>query len=176
MQRTILSLLAVSLATGGCAGDVRQTPLAAYDLADRAVIAALLEELPAHQRGPFATYTIHHLATSKAFCGDALVDARGQLPVTIGDAIRLTVAREAERNRKPAAVDPATLSPVVRHRMALNDLLDQRETLVDKRELLLMTGDGDKGQAERLAQLEAELASSAAAIDRLRAAAPPGTQ
>lgn len=176
MQRTILTLVTAACALAGCGSDITQTPLTAYDLADRAVVAHVLSELPAQQRGAFATYTIHHLASSTAFCGEVLVDERGRLPVTIGDAIRLTIAREEENNRKPVVADPATLSPLVQHRMALREQLKKREQLVDKRELLLMTGDGDAGQAARLKELEAELASSAEAIAELRAAAPIGVK
>lgn len=169
----VLSAIAAALALAGCAGDVTEAPLSAYDLSDRNVVNAVMRELTPQQRGPFLTYTIHHLATSKAFCGDVLVDRNGREPATIGEAIRMTVAREAERNRQPEIVDPATLSPVVRYRMRLNELLDEREMLIDRREMLLMIGDG-ASRPERIAELETQIAASTEAIAALRTTAPPG--
>lgn len=152
-----------------------EAPLSAYDLSDRDVVNAVLSELAPQQRGPFLTFTIHHLASSKAFCGDVLVDKSGREPITIGEAIRMTVAREAERNRQPEIVDPATLSPVVLYRMRLNELLEEREMLVDRREMLLMIGDAVDRPA-RIDDLETQIAALAEAIAALRATAPPGAE
>ena len=174
MRRAFTSTLILTVMLTGCARNIADVPLEAYDLADREVVAEVLSELPKQQRGAFATFTVHHLATSKAFCGDVLVDSKGREPVTVGDAIRLTIAREEERNRKPPIIDPATLSPIVRHRLALNDELKARESLVDRREMLLMTGDGTAQEAGRLAELEKEITASAQRLAALRASAPPG--
>ena len=101
--RGICLLAGLSLA--GCAGDPGAQLLSDIDFSDNTAVAELLAELPAAERSHLQSYMIHHLASSKAFCGEALVDETGRQPLTIGEAIRLTIARDLEiaRERLPLA-------------------------------------------------------------------------
>jgi hypothetical protein len=172
MQRVILSALA-AIALYGCTGDVTTKPLSAYDLTDRDIVNSVLSELSPQQRGPFLTYTIHHLASSKAFCGEVLIDKQGRQPSTVGDAIRLTVAREVELARKPDVVDPSKLNPVERYHFELQALQKEREQLIDRREDMLMI-DPNVKNTSRHKEIEAKIATSSQEIAALRATAPAG--
>lgn len=172
MQRVILPALA-AIAVFGCADDITAKPLAAYDLTDRDVVNSVLTELSPQQRGPFFTFTMHHLASSKAFCGEVLVDKQGRQPSTIGDAIRMTIAREESLNRRSNIVDPAKLKPVERYYFELRTLQEQREALIDRREDMLMIDPDAKGTS-RYEDIEAKIARSSQEIASLRATSPPG--
>lgn len=170
--KTLACGLFILATLSGCGRNVVDTSLAEYDLNDAAGVSEILARLPKEHRGAFATFTVHHLASSKAFCGDLLVDENGREPRTVGEAIRLTRLRDAERNRRPAAIDPASLSPEVRRRMAVNEELRLREALVDQREMLLMTGDSTPAETARLRELDKELAASAKRLAALRGTTP----
>lgn len=175
MVRFSILAAAASLALTACAADVREEPLATFDLSQPAVIEAVLARLPAESRGAFATYTIHHLASSSAFCGDVLIDERGQEPVTVGEAIRLTIAREAELAEEPEVIDPATLNPVDRHRYELAQAVEAHGYLIDEREnALMIEGEGARGE-EAFIQMEEEIATSTKRIAAIRKAAPAGS-
>lgn len=172
MRRAVFLAL-VTTALHGCSGDITAEPLAAYDLTNRDVVNSVLTELAPQQRGPFLTFTVHHLASSKAFCGEVLIDEQGRQPSTIGDAIRMTIAREEALNRKPATVDPATLSPTDRYHYEMGLLEKQMGGLVDRREDMLMVNPEAKTSAE-YKDIEVRIASAARDIAALRASAPPG--
>ena len=175
MRRTILAAVIVMLALTGCGRDVRTASLTAYDLANRDVVNGILGELSPQERGPFLTYTIHHLATSKAFCGDVLVNKNGREPATIGEAIRLTIAREEELSRTPEVIDPATLNPVVRYRLKLGELESERGLLIDDREALLMTQEDALDGAE-YKELQVQIVALTEEIAAFRQTAPAGAE
>ena len=172
MARAILSAF-LAIALQGCTGDITAKPLAAYDLTDRDVVNSVLSELSPEQRGPFLTFTIHHLASSKAFCGEVLIDQQGRQPSTIGEAIRLTLVREQALNRKPEVVDLAKLTPVERYHHQLHALQKEVGYLIDRREDMVMVDPGAKGTPDHK-KVEAEIAAVSQEIDALRAAAPLG--
>lgn len=172
MQRVFLLAFAAT-ALHGCSGDITAEPLTSYDLTDRNVVNSVLTKLAPQQRGPFLSFTIHHLASSKAFCGEVLIEKQGRQPSTIGDAIRLTMAREEALKSKPKVVDPATLGPVDRYHYELGVLEKEMGSLIDRREDMLMINPDAEASAQ-YKDLEARIASSAKEIAALRASAPPG--
>lgn len=174
MQRVILLALAAT-ALHGCSGDITAEPLTAYDLTDRNIVNSVLTELAPQQRGPFLTFTVHHLASSKAFCGEVLIDKQGRQPSTIGDAIRMTIEREEALKRQPEVVDLATLNPVERYHYDLTVLQKEMGSLIDRRENMLMINPDAKTSA-KYKDLVAEIDSSAKEIAALRASAPPGAK
>ncbi|WP_228243763.1 hypothetical protein [Porphyrobacter sp. GA68] len=175
MQRVVLVVASCSLLLGACGRDIAAEPLAAFDLTQPAVVESVLAELPPESRGAFATFTIHHLASSTAFCGDVLVNEAGREPATIGEAIRLTIAREADLRRDEQAVDLAALSPAERREYRLAQLLEAHEHLVDRRENAIMLNGDAVRQEEAFRHLEQEIARSRADIAAMRAATPAAT-
>ena len=174
MRRLFLTIVA-AIAVSGCNRDIGAASLAAYDLTDREVVNSVLRELSPQERRPFLTFTVHHLATSKAFCGEVLVDKQGQQPVTISDAIRMTIERENALARRNRVVDVAALSPVDRFYHDLATLQKEREQLIDRRENMLMIEPASKN-SPRYRDLEKQIAASSQQLAALRAKAPAGVR
>lgn len=174
MKRLILTVVA-AIAMTGCNRDIGASPLAAYDLTDREVVNSVLRELSPQDRRPFLTFTIHHLATSKAFCGEVLVDKQGRQPSTISDAIRMTITRENDLARRSRPVDIATLGPADRFYHDLAALQKEREQLIDRRETMLMIEPNAK-TSDRYRHLEKQIAASSQKLAELRANAPAGAR
>jgi len=151
-------------ACGDAPRDVRGEALAAYDLADSAVIVDLIAALDESDRPAFRQYLLHHLATSRAFCGEALFDERGEAPATIGDAIRLTRVREERLARDGLPYDLASLPPEAQRRFQLQRLSDQRGELKD----LVATAEM-AGLSTNVAEHKRQIAQLNRQIERLRA-------
>ena len=109
----VAAMLALLLAA--CSADVRSLRLADVDLADMDVVQDIRGELPPEDGALFSTYVVKHVATSRFFCGEALVDKNGKEPGTIGEAIALTALREDDlRRERLAAERPLTTAESLR--------------------------------------------------------------
>ena len=142
MKRAPFFGLVAALLLSACNGDeVRMAALDAYDLSDMAVVNRLAIDLTAEEAGALKTYAIHHIATSAAFCGDVLVDETGREPATIGEAIDFTIKREARLAAERRGPDLSEFSPIARHRIALDKLIEERDSAIGDKEELLMAQD-----------------------------------
>ena len=109
----VVAMLALLLAS--CSADVRSLRLADVDLADMEVVQEIRRGLPPEDRALFSTYVVKHVATSRFFCGEALVNGNGKEPGTIREAIALTALREDElRRQRIAAKRPLTAAESLR--------------------------------------------------------------
>lgn len=126
----VAAMLAMLLAA--CSADVRATKLADVNLADMEVVQDIRGELPPEDRALFSTYVVKHVATSRLFCGEVLVDRRGREPRTIGEAIALTAMREDDLRRERLAAErpPTAIELVERER---DGLVAARESLIARR-------------------------------------------
>ncbi|WP_176266225.1 hypothetical protein [Qipengyuania atrilutea] len=147
--------------------------LDAYDLSDMAVVNRLAIDLTAEEAGALKTYAIHHLATSAAFCGDVLVDKSGRTPETIGEAIDFTLEREARLAAERKGRDLSQFSPVARYRIALDKLIDARDTAINDREELLIAQEmGLLNATHNTVELDKLITRLEAQIAELRANPP----
>ena len=128
-MRPVIISIALALAVAGCASSTLDTPLGGLDLNDSRTVARLQSGLSSQDRGALAVYALRHWPGSRAFCGEAIVDNSGRLPQTIGEAIRLTKARE--QADETAALERA------RPRSEGEKLLEQRDLEISQRDALL---------------------------------------
>ena len=128
-MRPVGLTLLLALALAGCATNRFETPLAGLDLSDPKTIAQLQNGLSKEDAGALGVYALLHWPGSRAFCGDALVDANGRMPATLGEAIALTRVREQ--------ADAAARLARARPRPAGEILLEERDLAVRRRDSLL---------------------------------------
>ncbi len=162
-MRNPLAFLAIA-ALVGCTDDVRGKSLADYDLSDSAVTVPLIENLDEADRAPFRQFLLHHMATSKGFCGEPLFDEDGAAPVTIGDAIRLTRVREERMAMQGRSFDMASLTPRARRTIELDQLQRRRGELND-----LIANARMAGETATIADNQRRVAQLTQQIDRLTA-------
>ena len=114
----------------GCAPQVRDIPLADVDLSNMETVGTIRVQLDPKDRVPFANYVVRHHATSANFCGKPLVALTGKEPTTIGEAVDLSVLREAEeRQAKIEANKPKHPAQLAKERW--NNLIIARDILID---------------------------------------------
>ena len=122
--------LSIICLLGGCGSDPRGTKLANVDLGDPETIQRIRIHLSANDRGAFNDYVFRHYAASRTFCGRALIRPDGKSPETIGEAIDLTLARDAEerqaRNEASRPSHPRELA-----KKQWDDLTSERDMLID---------------------------------------------
>ena len=138
-MRAHLALIAL-LAACGSAQNVRQIPIANLDLSNMKVVTDIQSQLPTAQRPALATYALLHWPGSKAFCGHRLSDKSGHEPSTVGEAIDLTLLREAQNAARPDTLLPEPERNLVH---ALERLESQRDSLVVQRDVALQMGKPD---------------------------------
>lgn len=158
----MLAIMLGAVAVAGCnlaPRDVRVDALQAYDLTSSAVTVDLIAALDEADRPVFRQFLLHHLATSSAFCGEALFDEAGQAPKTVGDAIRLTRLREERLAAAGRPFDLASLSPQARKNIKLRQLSDKRGELKDMIATAEMIGSSTNVAEHRrqIAQLNAQI-------------------
>jgi hypothetical protein len=123
------------LLSAACAQDVRDQPIAGLALNDMRVLEELGQTLTREERAALATYSIAHWPDAPGYCGEVLANKQGQTPQTIGEAITMTQAREAERaERLAAAALPKT--PIDKLLAEKHQLTGQQEQLYIQMELL----------------------------------------
>lgn len=128
MTRAVFLIATLSLLLG-CAPDPRSVQLADVDLSDMSTVQGIRSQLTAFEGAAFANYLVKHRSASAHFCGHKLVGPEGNPPVTVGEAINFTLAKDAEDRR---ALEIATrLKPFWELEQQRRDLTDRRDMLVD---------------------------------------------
>ncbi len=165
--RVILLCFVSTAALSACGDDLREHRLAQYDFADMSVVSSVSAQLDKQERGIFRTYAIQHLASSAKFCGEKLVSVDGREPVTIGDAIDFTVAREKRDAELRAAQDINNYSPAAQRYIRIEELTEARDEVIHLREIYRMV-EGDPPDIEQhkqwqeferqISEIEAKLA------------------
>lgn len=90
----------------GCAAQSRKRPTAHVDLVDMSTVQEIRSQLNAEEGAAFANYVVTHHIKSSSFSGQLLVRPKGKPPVTIGEAIELTLAKDtAERRAAEMGMD-----------------------------------------------------------------------
>jgi hypothetical protein len=136
--------IALALLLSACAQDPRDVLLAEVDLSNAAVMQELARGLSPKDKAALVVYTLVHAPSSTGFCGQKLVGRDGVEPMTIGDAITLTLRREAElRTARVEAARPKTAPELAREQW--DGLIIQREMLLARQSALL----SDHGPAAR---------------------------
>lgn len=148
-----------------CSQDVRSLELADVDFTDMETVQQIRHDLPPEDRAVFSTYIVRHVATSSSFCGEKLVDSDGREPLTLGEALALTVLRE-ERDRRERLAAERPLSAAESARRQHEALIQQREALIARQTYLIATlGPGAKQSPEwestdtQMAEVESKLSA-----------------
>lgn len=163
MRILVIGILAAALT--GCAQQVRDRPLAGIDFADPSTLAALQNALPLDERGALGTYALLHWPKSRYYCGKP-PGRRGRVPITIGDAIDLTRAYEAELEFAQAATPIASSQSIGTSREAM--LIDRIEQLVLQRDRLYLRTGAAGDAAPQATQINDELNAIREELNRLR--------
>lgn len=130
-----VTLLAILSSLAGCASDPKTMKLAEVDLDDPNAIQEIRVRLDVPDRQAFNDFVFRHYTASAHFCGRALIRRDGKPPETVGEAITLTLIRQAkERQDTSKAARPKT--PRERARERWDDLISERDMLIDAQALL----------------------------------------
>lgn len=130
-----VTLLAILCSLAGCASDPKTMKLAEVDLDDPNAIQEIRVRLDVPDRQAFNDFVFRHYTASAHFCGRALIRRDGKPPETVGEAITLTLIRQAkERQDTSKAARPKT--PRERARERWDDLISERDMLIDAQALL----------------------------------------
>lgn len=156
-----------------CSENLREHELSQYDFADMAVVSAVSAQLEKQDRAIFRTYAVKHLTSSAKFCGEKLVSVEGREPVTIGEAIDLTLAREARDAELRASQDLRNFSPAAQRYIRIEELTEARDDVINEREIYrMMEGDpSDIEQHNQWREFErqiAEINAQLATLDKMR--------
>lgn len=161
------NLLMLALLLSACASDVRSTRLADVDLTDMAAVQELGQRLEPGERAAFTTFVVKHVATSAAFCGRKLVGPDGREPGTIGEAIELTLAREADERRAILEYEASRgpLQPVFDR---WNELIAERDLIIDRQALLTAQHGPAASRLPEWDVLQARLAENGSKLTEIR--------
>jgi hypothetical protein len=124
--------LVLALLLASCGEDVRNRPLAEVDLSNMKFVHQLARDLGPTDGAALITYAAIHNPASTHFCGERLVDSRGQEPKTIGGAIALTFER-----REQYRVVETTKTPAEVLGKQLDDVIFERDMVTDRESFLL---------------------------------------
>ena len=142
MSRGVLLVVAALL---GCSPEARDIELEGLDLTDMETVQDIRARLDDADRAAFASYVAKHYLRSAAFCGRPLVTSDGQPPATVGKAIYLTRARDAEdRQALEAAARPRHPREVAKQEW--DELISERDAVIDAQSQLL---EGKGAEAQR---------------------------
>lgn len=130
-----VTLLAILCSLAGCASDPKAMNLAEVDLDDPNAVQDIRVRLDVPDRQAFNDFVFRHYTASAHFCGRALIRRDGKPPETVGEAITLTLIRQAKERRDASkATRPKT--PRERARERWDDLISERDMLIDAQALL----------------------------------------
>jgi hypothetical protein len=133
VSRAVLLFVASLL---GCSPEVRGIELAELDLTNMETVRDIRGRLGDADGAAFASYVAKHHLRAAAFCGRPLIGADGQLPKTVGEAIDLTMARDAE-DRRALAEASRPRHPREVAKQSWDDLISERDGLIDAQSRLL---------------------------------------
>ncbi|MXO59989.1 hypothetical protein GRI89_10600 [Altererythrobacter salegens] len=166
MVRALIPLACMMLLS--CAPDARSIKLTDVDLSDMDTVQGIRSQLSANDGAIFANYVVKHSLTSASFCGHPLVDPNGYPPKTVGEAIELTIVRDAEdRAERIAARRPKNSWELKQERW--DDLVSERDMLIDSQSMLLAK---HGSEAERLPEWKSIEARKVDLESRLREMKP----
>lgn len=127
MTRAFLLFVAL---LAGCSPEVRDIALADIDLRDMNAVAKIRSQLDSQDSVAFANYVVRHHRAAASFCGQPLVGAGGKEPVTIGEAVDLSIERaNAERLALLEAQKPKHPSQIAKEEW--DNLIRTRDILLD---------------------------------------------
>lgn len=114
----------------GCAPEARSIALSDVDLSDMQTVRTIRSQLASKDSIAFANFVVRHHVKSASYCGQPLLDADGEAPQTIGEAIDLTARRDAVERQ----ISIATQTP--KHPRALakeewESLIRDRDVMID---------------------------------------------
>ena len=142
--RGVLLLVAALL---GCSPEVREIELAELDLTDMTTVQDIRARLDKAEGAAFASYVAKHYVRSAAYCGRPLVTADGEPPATVGEAIDLTLTRDAE-DRRALEEAAGPRHPRELAKQEWDELISERDTVIDAQSRLLEVG-GTASQSSR---------------------------
>ena len=134
MVRAFAPLVCLSLLLG-CASDAKSIKLDDVDLSDMGIVQGIRAQLSVEDGATFANYVVKHSVSSQNFCGRPLIGASGKPPETVGQAIDLTLVRDAEERK--ALIDarkPKTSWELKQAKW--DDLIFERDMLIDAQTML----------------------------------------
>lgn len=165
MNRVVLLFTALLLCA--CSQNARELRLQDVDLSDWSEIAKLGAQLSPAERSALMMYAAIHSPGSAGFCGQPLVDAEGNEPETVGNAIDLTLASEA-RFRTASGEGFQRASPAEEISQQLDRLIDQRELVIHRQSMLLAEHGSAAAQLPEWGALQVEMTAYDETMKTLR--------
>ena len=139
MTRAVFSFVVL---LAGCAPQARDITLADVDLRNMQMVGAIRARLEPEEGIAFANYVVRHHARSANFCGQPLVAGNGKEPITIGEAVDLSILRDAEERQ--ALIEAQKLKrPGQLAKENWDRLISARDIMIDSQSRLRMEH-GDK--------------------------------
>ena len=158
MTRAILLLVGL---IAGCAPQGREIALADVNLSNMETVGKIRAQLAPQEKVAFANYVVRHHVKSANFCGQPLVGANGKAPVTIGDAVDLSIIRDAaERLALAEAQKPKHPRQLIKEEW--DSLISARDILMDSQSRLRIEHGEKAARHAEWKSLEVKMA----AIDR----------
>lgn len=158
------------LLLGGCAPQARDILLSGVDLSNMETVQAIRDKLEPRDRDAFANYVVRHHFKSARYCGKPLLDADGEAPATVGEAIDLAVHRDAAQ-RRTSSRSQTPKAPRELAKDEWDDLIRDRDLLIDAQDRLrLQYGDAATRRPEwntrqtEIAQIDKKLIAMKSAV------------
>ena len=132
----------------GCSPGVKEIELDELDLTDMETVQNIRARLDRADGAAFASYVAKHYVRSAAFCGRPLVTSGGQPPATVGEAIDLTMMRDAQDQRAlEEASGPRHPREVAKQEW--DELISERDGVIDAQsQLVELDGPGAQRSTE----------------------------
>ena len=145
MTRTFLLFVGL---LGGCTPAVRDIALSDIDLSNMQTVQTIRERLSPQEGAAFADYVVRHHIKSAHYCGQPLLNNDGEAPDTVGEAVDLTVRRDAgDRSILVAAQPPAHPRELAKDHW--DKLIRNRDNIIDAQaRLRLEYGDDAKRRSD----------------------------
>lgn len=123
------------LLLGGCAPQARDILLSSVDLSNMETVQGIQDQLGPRDRVAFANYVVRHHFKSASYCGKPLLDAHGEAPETVGEAIDLAGRRDdAERRSSFRPQTPKASRELAKEEW--DGLIRDRDLLIDAQDRL----------------------------------------
>lgn len=134
MTRPILLFFAL---LAGCSPEVRDIALVDVNLRDMNAVATIRSQLEPQDSIAFANYVVRHHSAAERFCGQPLIGVGGREPVTVGEAVDLSIQRDkAERLAVLEARKPKHPQQLAKEEW--DNLIAARDIMMDSQSRLRM--------------------------------------